>query len=78
MLLGMSSSPVPYPIRMSDQLRERLKEQARKHDRSLHAEIIGILQLAVDDPGSLPLAIDVQALAEALAPKLAAQLRELD
>ena len=61
---------------MPDQLRERLKEQARQHDRSLHAEIIGILQLAVDDPSSLPLAIDVQALAEVLAPKLAAEMRK--
>jgi hypothetical protein len=77
MLDGMSSSTMPYPLRMSEQLRTLLKEQARQHDQSLHAEIIEILQGAVEDPASYtPRGVDVDALAEALAPKLAAKLKE--
>jgi len=75
MLDVMSSSPVPYPLRMPDELRERLKEQARSHDQSLHAEILSILQGAVGNP-SVSMPLDVDALAEALAPRLAAKLRD--
>jgi plasmid stability protein len=70
----MSNQPVPYPIRMPDELRTRLVERTRTSGRSLHAEIIGILQEAVGNgPGTGP-AIDLDALARALAPKLAEEL----
>lgn len=83
MLAGMPSSSVPYPLRMSAELRERLKEMARAHDQSLHAEIISILQAATGNQETL-VPLDVNALAKALAdeltetlpPRLAAKLRE--
>ena len=81
MLVGMSSSPVPYPLRMPEELREYLTAQAKQHNRSLHAEIIGILQGAMGkaEPaveaaaGPTPV-VDVDALAEALTPKLAEEI----
>lgn len=45
---------MPYPVRMPDPLRERLNERAKLNSRSLHAEIIGILQRAVDMGPELP------------------------
>jgi plasmid stability protein len=75
MLADMSSSPMPYPLRMPDDLRERLKSQAKAHDQSLHAEILSILQAATGNP-SLTMPLDVDALADALAPKIAARLRD--
>lgn len=71
----MSKQATPYPLRMSDELRERLAERSRSTGRSMHAEIIGILQEAVGTaPGGPP--IDVDALADALAPRLAARLKD--
>lgn len=75
MLAGMSSSPVPYPLRMPEELRERLKEQARVHNHSLHAEIISILQSATGNP-SIAVPLDVDALANAIADRVAVKLRE--
>lgn len=50
MLHAMSSPQIPYPVRMPHELRERLSEQAKLNNRSLHAEIVGILQRAIDLP----------------------------
>jgi hypothetical protein len=60
---------------MPQQLRERLAAQAKLNSHSLHAEIIGILQGAVDGGQAHNGALDIDALAEALAPKLAARLK---
>lgn len=72
----MSSQPAPYPIRMPDELRDALAERARNGGRSLHAEIIGILHEAVHHGPVIEGRVDVDAFAEALAPKLAARLKE--
>jgi hypothetical protein len=76
----MSSQPTPYPLRMPEELRDRLTELSRASGRSLNAEIIGILQDAV---GTAPtatgmLSVDVDTLAEAIASKLAKKLNQSD
>lgn len=72
----MSSQPVPYPLRMPDELRDLLTESARAHGRSLNAEILAILQDAVGGRQQLALSLDVDALAEAIATRVADKLRD--
>lgn len=78
MLCGMSSPQIPYPLRMPQQLRERLNEQAKLHNRSLHAEIVDVLQRAVADGPKIPevSGLNVEALADAIADRVAARLKE--
>lgn len=71
----MSSQPIPYPIRMPDELRDALTERARLGGRSLHAEIIGILQTAVDRRLGSTTGVEVDVLAEAIAERVAVKLR---
>lgn len=71
----MSNQPVPYPLRMPDELRDQLTESARLHGRSLNAEILGILQAAITERRPLAEQIDLDALADALADRLAARLK---
>lgn len=71
----MSSQPIPYPIRMPEELRDSLAERARLGGRSLHAEIIGILQEAVQGRTEPQSTHDVDVLAEVIADKVAAKLR---
>lgn len=71
----MSSQPVPYPIRMPDELRDALAERARIGGRSLHAEIIGILQEAVDGGPDVRGGISVDVLADAVANRVVAKLK---
>lgn len=77
MLGPMSSQPIPYPLRMPDELREQINTLAKVNNRSLNTEIVLLLQQAVDARTSGTAAgVDVDALAEALAPKLAARLKD--
>ena len=71
----MSSQPAPYPLRMPEELRDRLTELSRASGRSLNAEIIGILQDAVAAPPVVSAGIDVNSLAEEIADRVAAKLR---
>lgn len=71
----MSSQPIPYPLRMPDELRDLLAERARASGRSLNAEIIGILQDAVSGGRQPPVGLDVATLADAIAERVAAKLR---
>lgn len=71
----MSSQPIPYPLRMPDELRDLLTERARASGRSLNAEIIGILQDAVSGSQQALAGLDVDALADAVADRVAAKLR---
>ncbi|MDM5083758.1 Arc family DNA-binding protein [Aeromonas rivipollensis] len=43
------SQPKPYPLRMSDEMRGFLQEQADKSGRSLNAEIVKRLQFTIDE-----------------------------
>jgi plasmid stability protein len=70
----MATQPIPYPLRMPDELRDQLTERARINGRSLNAEILGILQAAVSSAVE-PIGIDVDALANTIADRVAAQLR---
>lgn len=72
----MSSQPIPYPLRMPEELRDRLAENARVHGRSLNAEILWILQDAVEARQQLPGHLDVDALAEAIADRISTKLAE--
>lgn len=70
-----SPQPIPYPLRIPEELRKLLTERARTHNRSLNAEILGILQDAMDAQSSGS-NIDVERLAEGLADRLADSLAE--
>jgi hypothetical protein len=59
---------------MPEELRDLLTERSKSNGRSLNAEILGILQDAIARPTTPP-AIDVDALAEALAERLATKLK---
>ena len=63
-----------YVLRMPDGMRDRITELAKANNRSMNAEIVLMLQQAMD--ARITPRIDLDALAEALAPKLAAKLRE--
>lgn len=62
----------PYPLRMPDEMRNTLTERAKANGRSLNAEILAILQHAVETPSGQP---DMDAFADQLAEKLAARLK---
>jgi hypothetical protein len=68
-----------YVLRMPDGMRDKITERAKANNRSMNAEIVLMLQQAMDMSGGTPPpspAVDVDALAEALAPKLVAKLKE--
>lgn len=72
-----TSQSTPYPLRMPDDLREQITALAKENNRSLNTEIVMLLQQALQRGTSKAAPIlDVDALAEALASKLAAKLRE--
>jgi len=71
----MATQPIPYPLRMPEELRDQLTERARINGRSLNAEILGILQVAMSGPIE-PIGIDVDALANTIADRVAANLRD--
>lgn len=72
---AMSNQPAPYPIRMPEELRDVLAERAREGGRSLHAEIIGILQDAVDGATVTGRNMDLEVFAEAVASRVLAKLK---
>ena len=74
----MSSQPAPYPLRMPDELRDQLTARARANGRSLNAEIIGILQNVVNGHQHAPDSFDIDVLANAIADRVAARLKETD
>ncbi|WP_185748806.1 Arc family DNA-binding protein [Herbaspirillum sp. SJZ107] len=69
---------MPYPLRMPEGLRDRLNEQAKLNNRSLHGEIVAILQRAVDLGPQVPdiPGLNVGALADTIADRVAARLKE--
>lgn len=71
-----SPQPIPFPLRIPDELRQPLAERARLHNRSLNAEILGILQRAVDEQGLSGNGIDVERLADHLADRLVNSLAD--
>ena len=72
----MSNQTIPYPLRMPEELRDQLTERARANGRSLNAEILGILQEAVGGVGKPPEGLDTDALAELIADRVVAKLRD--
>lgn len=66
-----------FIVRLPGGMRSQIAENAKANNRSMNAEIVGMLQQAMDarPPDSVPV-VDVDALAEALAPKLAARLKD--
>lgn len=67
------AQPIPYPLRMPDELRQLLTERARVHNRSLNAEILDILQSSLDARSSVD--FDLDKLAEAVAARVVAELK---
>lgn len=65
-----------YVLRMPDGMRDRITELAKANGRSMNAEIVLILQQALDARGGKAVeTIDVDALAEALAMRLLPKLK---
>lgn len=44
----MSTQPIPYPLRMSAELRSELEALAKEHGRSMNAEIIARLHKSLE------------------------------
>jgi len=65
-----------YVLRMPDGMRDKINERARANNRSMNAEIVLLLQQAMDGLPSTGPIIDIEALADALAPRLAAKLKQ--
>jgi plasmid stability protein len=68
----MASQPIPYPLRMPEELRLQLEARAAARKRSLHAEILDILEGSLDASPSVN--FDLDTLAEAVATRVAAKL----
>lgn len=64
-----------YVLRMPDGMRNKLAELAKANNRSMNAEIVLMLQQAIDARASGTPTIDLDALADALASRLAAKLQ---
>lgn len=66
-----------YVLRMPDGMRDKITEIARANGRSMNAEMVLMLQQAMDarSIGAAP-SLDVDALAESIATRVAAKLRE--
>jgi len=62
---------------MPAELRAQIDARAKANNRSLNTELVLLLQMAMDGRPIAALGVDVDALAEALAPKLAARLNEV-
>ena len=66
-----------YVVRLPDGMRDKITELAKANNRSMNAEIVLMLQQAIEarSMATVP-GIDVDALAEALAAKVAAKLKQ--
>ncbi|MGV3655243.1 MAG: Arc family DNA-binding protein [Noviherbaspirillum sp.] len=63
-----------YPLRMPDEIRKRVEERAAANGRSVNAEIVAILQNAVD---SLPaMSSDMDKFVERMADRIAERVAE--
>jgi hypothetical protein len=69
-----SPQPTPYPLRMPEELRARLEDLAKSNRRSLQAEIVALLEEALDARSSGK--GDVDALAENIAERVVAKLKQ--
>lgn len=67
-----------YIVRLPDGMRVKISEMAKSNNRSMNAQIVSMLQQAMDELTNdvVPSPIDIDALADALAPKLAARLKD--
>lgn len=64
-----------YVLRMPDGMRDELAALARGNNRSMNAEIIGLLQQAMEARASAAPSINIELLAEEVADRVAAKLR---
>jgi len=66
-----------YVLRMPDGMRDKLAALAKANNRSMNAEIVGLLQQGMDAQiqGASP-GIDIETLADAIADRVAARLKD--
>ncbi len=66
-----------YVLRMPDGMRDKLAALAKANNRSMNAEIVGLLQQGMDahTRGSSP-EINIETLADAIADRVAAKLKD--
>lgn len=60
----------PYPVRMEDQLRQKLEASALAEGRSLHAEIIRRLEISFDEAIFTPVETSNNAMLKAICVQL--------
>ncbi len=66
-----------YVLRLPDGMRDKLAALAKANDRSMNAEIVRLLQQGMDaHVQGTPPGIDVDALADTIADRVAARLKE--
>ena len=61
------SQPIPFPLRMPEELRPRLEARAKASGRSANAEIVAILTAAVDAQSQLSIVSSEELLQEVMA-----------
>ena len=67
-----------YVLRMPDGMRDKIMEMAKANGRSMNAEIVLILQQAIDGRAiGIAGGIDVDTLADAIAERVAGKLKAL-
>jgi hypothetical protein len=55
------SQKLSYPLRMPDELRDRIAASAKKHNRSMNAEIVSVLQAHYGNVDGLTFAMENKA-----------------
>jgi plasmid stability protein len=68
-------STIPYPLRMPDEMRERLALAAKERGRSLHAEIISRLQESLSPTRRMATLEDAIKIFQAEADKMGASFK---
>lgn len=76
----MENNQVQYPLRMTENLREKLKAVAEKNNRSMNAEIISRLEesfMLEDKPYKVPLPADFHGVQGVMPLEMGAFIMEL-
>lgn len=65
-----------FIVRLPAGMRDRIAESAKANNRSMNAEVVGLLQQAMEVRAGTAPEMDVDALAETIAERVAAKLKE--
>lgn len=65
-----------FIVRLPAGMRDRIAESAKANNRSMNAEVVGLLQQAMEARVGMALGLDTDALADTIADRVAARLKE--